>query len=121
MRLITELLDEVEEFETEYVFTSNYGEPLKDDQYRNRLKEHAKKAGLNLRIYPHLFRHTAATHFLENGGDIRHLQKILGHADLRMVERYTHLSKEAIKEQHDKYAPINGLMGALQKERKIKR
>jgi integrase/recombinase XerD len=93
LTLIKELINDSEEFESDYVFLTNYGEPITDDQFRNRLKMHAAAARINIRIYPHLFRHTSATMFLENGGDIRHLQLILGHADLRMCIRYTHLSK----------------------------
>lgn len=121
MRLISELMDECADFDSEYVFLTNYGERLSDDQFRNRLKEHAKNVGLDFRIYPHLFRHTSATRYLENGGDVRYLKELLGHADLRMVTRYTHLSDKSIKEQHAKYTPIRDVVGKLQRERKIKR
>ncbi|MBI0579675.1 hypothetical protein IEC97_20140 [Neobacillus cucumis] len=45
--------------------------------------------------------------FLESGGDIRQLQLLLGHADLRMVLRYTYLSKESLINQHEKYSTLN--------------
>jgi len=121
MRLISELMDESVDFDSEYVFLTNYGERLSDDQFRNRLKQHAKRVGLDLRVHPHLFRHTSATKYLENGGDIRYLKELLGHADLRMVTRYTHLSDKSIKEQHAKYTPMNDVVGKLQRDRKIKR
>lgn len=120
-KMLAELLRETEEFESEYVFLANHGEPLTDDQFRNRLKLHVETAGLDVRIYPHLFRHTAATLFLENGGEARHLAKILGHRDLRMVMRYTHLSDRSMQSQHDAYSPINNIVGKLEKGRKIKR
>lgn len=119
LKLLLELIDESSGFETEYIFLANYGEPLTAGQFRHRLKEHVKKAGLNCRIYPHLFRHTAATMFLEAGGDIRHLQMLLNHKDLRMVLRYTHLSQKSLTEQHGKYTPLNAIYGKLSKERKI--
>jgi len=54
-------------------------------------------------------RHTAATLFLEKGGDIRHLQMILGHADMRMVMRYTHLSTNSIASQHEQYTSFDSV------------
>ncbi|WPS88859.1 tyrosine-type recombinase/integrase [Brevibacillus halotolerans] len=121
LRLIKDVIKENEDFDTDYVFLANYGEPLRDGQFRHRLKEYAKQANIPIRIHPHLFRHTAATMFLENGGGLRHLQMILGHSDLRMVLRYTHLSKTSIKNQHEKYSPLNDVIGKLNKERKILR
>ncbi|MEW9698025.1 tyrosine-type recombinase/integrase [Paenibacillus sp. SI8] len=121
LRLIKELLKENEDLDSEYLFLANYGEPLTDNNFRHRLNQHAKKSKLNIRIHPHLFRHTAATLFLENGGDIRHLVKILNHKDLRIVTRYTHLSKTSIKRQHEQYSPMNDIIGKLSRGRKIKR
>lgn len=121
LRLIKELIEENEDFETDYLFVCNYGEPIRDDRLRDRIKMHAKNAGLNIRVHPYMFRHTSATLFLENGGDLRHLASILGHSDLRMVERYTHPSDRSIKAQHDMYSPMNELINPLNRERKIKR
>ncbi|WP_254854032.1 tyrosine-type recombinase/integrase [Halobacillus salinus] len=74
------------------------------DMYRQgykRMIEYLTLKGIeaNARASPHIFRHTSATLFLENG-DIRHLQMILGHSDMRMVQRYTHLSNRSITSQH---------------------
>ncbi|WP_088833432.1 tyrosine-type recombinase/integrase [Paenibacillus tyrfis] len=121
LRLLRDLIKENAEFETDYIFLTNYGSLISDDRMRDRIKQYAKKAGLEIRVYPHLFRHTAATMFLENGGDVRFLAEILGHSDLRMVLRYTHLSKKSVKEQHNKFSPINSVMSGLNKQRKIKR
>ncbi|MBV7504066.1 tyrosine-type recombinase/integrase [Bacillus sp. sid0103] len=121
-RLIKELISENKtDFDSDYIFLSNYGEPLTRDHFRNRLNGYAKKAGITKNVHPHLFRHTAATMFLESGGDIRHLQLLLGHADLRVVLRYTHLSKESLINQHEKYSAMNMITGKLNKPRKIKR
>jgi integrase/recombinase XerD len=121
VNLIRELIAENEDFVSNYVFLANYGEAITRDQFRRRLNQHVVAAGINIRIYPHLFRHTAATMFLEDGGDIRHLQRILGHSDLRMVEKYTHLSSKSIKAQHDVYSPIHRVISSMTKPRKIKR
>ncbi|MDP9676396.1 integrase/recombinase XerD [Paenibacillus jamilae] len=117
-RLLRELLRECEEFESEYVFLTNYGGPVRDDRFRDRLKGYVKAAGLNLRVHPHLFRHTSATMFLENGGSERYLAEIMGHSDLRMVSKYTHLSTKSVKEKHEQFTPMNNVIGPLQKSRK---
>lgn len=101
--LLKELIKENEEFETEYVFVTNYGEPMDRNHFGKRLKKYAQEAGITKNVHPHLFRHTDATMFLEAGGDIRHLQMLLGHTDLRMVMRYKHLSKHTLINQHDKF------------------
>lgn len=119
--LLKDLIKENEEFETEHIFVTNYGEPMNRNHFRKRLKKHAETAGITKNVHPHLFRHTGATMFLEAGGDIRHLQMLLGHADLRMVMRYTHLSKQALINQHDKFSPLNSIICKLNKERKILR
>lgn len=117
-RLLTDLIEECEEFDSEFIFLANYGDRITYDQFRRRLKHHAVTAGIDIRIYPHLFRHSAATMFLENGGEIRHLAKILGHKDLRMTMRYTHLSDKSVREQHEKSTPINNIMRKMEKPRK---
>ncbi|BCG60073.1 hypothetical protein PUR_34980 [Paenibacillus sp. URB8-2] len=59
--------------------------------------------------------------FLENGGSERYLVEIMGHSDLRMVGKYTHLSQKSIKEKHEWFKPMNNVLSGLQKERKTKR
>ena len=120
-RLLADLIEESADFNSEYIFLANYGERITDDQFRRRLRQHAENAGLTLRIYPHLFRHSAATMYLENGGEIRHLAKILGHRDLRQTMRYTHISDKSIREQHEKSTPINNIMRKMERPRKVKR
>uniref|UniRef100_UPI001C311577 tyrosine-type recombinase/integrase n=1 Tax=Mesorhizobium sp. GbtcB19 TaxID=2824764 RepID=UPI001C311577 len=82
--LLKDLIKENEEFETDHVFVTKYGEPMNRNHIRRRLKKYAEAAGSTKNVLPHLFRHTGATMFLEAGGDIRHLQMLLGHADLRI-------------------------------------
>lgn len=120
-RLIKALIKENEDMNSDYLFLANYGEPLTDNHFRHRLQEHVKKARIDIRVHPHLFRHSGATMFLENGGDIRHLAKILNHKDLRIVTRYTHLSNASVKRQHEQFSPMNDIIGKLNRNRKIKR
>ncbi|WP_418041060.1 tyrosine-type recombinase/integrase [Paenibacillus xylanilyticus] len=121
VQLLKDLMKECDEFDTEYLFTTNYGGPLRDDRFRDRLKGYVKAAGIETRVHPHLFRHTGATLFLQNGGNERYLAEILGHADLRMVAKYTHLSNEDVKEKHIEFSPLNNVTGPLEKPRKSKR
>ncbi|NTU27892.1 hypothetical protein HPX95_17265 [Bacillus tequilensis] len=58
--------------------------------------------------------------FLEAGGDIRHLQMILGQNDLRMIKRYTHLSRKSLKEQNDKFSPLAQISSKAGYKRKTK-
>lgn len=64
---------------------------------------------LTRRIYPHLLRHTFATTFLENGGNIYALQQILGHTTLDMVKNYVHLTQAKTVVNFDKYSPLDNL------------
>lgn len=63
-KLIQELITETEEFDSDYVFLSNYGDRLTPNHFRHQLKKYAKRAGITKRIHPHLLRHTGATLFL---------------------------------------------------------
>ncbi|USK33056.1 tyrosine-type recombinase/integrase [Bacillus sp. F19] len=120
-RLIGELITEVSEFESEYIFLANYGELLTTNNFRKRLSAHAKKAGIKKKVHPHLLRHTAATLYLEAGGNLRYLQALLGHTDQRMTSRYTHISRASIADNHSLYSPLNQVVGNLNKPRKTKR
>ncbi|MEI4789532.1 tyrosine-type recombinase/integrase [Bacillus sp. FJAT-53060] len=96
-KILNELIIENKaDFDSDFIFLANYGERLTRDHFRKRLAEYAREVGIKKRVHPHLFRHTAATMYLESGGDIRHLQILLGHSDLRMVMRYTHLSGKSL-------------------------
>ncbi len=78
------------------LFNASY-DPLTTQAMRSRLGKAADAAGLNLRITPHMLRHTAATQLIEAGVDIRYIQRLLGHASLTTTELYTHVSDEALR------------------------
>lgn len=75
-------------------FTYN---PMTTQAMRSRLRQAADSAGLDLRITPHMLRHSAATQLLEAGVDIRYIQRLLGHASLATTELYTHVSDGALR------------------------
>lgn len=89
-----------------HVFVNSFGEPMRYGLIRKRMHKYGELAGLNdeARVSPHSLRHTFAIRFLKNGGDIRALQMILGHADLSTTQVYLRYSGADII---DSYAKAN--------------
>lgn len=89
--------------ENGYVFLNKNGSPLSRVGFWKILKNYGKLAGIK-KIYPHILRHSFATHMLEGGCDLRTLQIILGHASLTTTQIYTHVEishlKETVKKCH---------------------
>ena len=71
------------------------------------IKDIVKKAGIQKNISPHTFRHSFATHLLQNGADLRFIQEMLGHSSITTTEIYTHLNTEELHETILKYHPRN--------------
>lgn len=70
-----------------------------------RVAYRARRQGLSTRVYPHLFRHSFATHLLESGGDLRGVQELLGHADIATTQIYTHLDFQHLARIYDAAHP----------------
>jgi len=83
--------------ENPYVFDSVRGGHITIATIQKIVVFAAKKAGITRNIHTHTLRHSYATHLLENGTDIRIIQRLLGHSDIKTTEIYTHVSSAAIK------------------------
>lgn len=78
---------------------------ISTDSVTHAVTETRKRAGIEKEGSAHMFRHTAATLMLENGADIRFIQKLLGHKELGSTQKYTHVSIRKLKEIHAKTHP----------------
>jgi len=87
------------------VFLSRRGDPLSRRAIQQRVAYWSKRQGLWKRVYPHLLRHSFASHLLESSGELRAVQELLGHADIRTTEVYTHLDYQRLAEVYDKAHP----------------
>jgi len=86
---------------TDILFLNHYGTPLTDRGVRDILKRLTDGAAANIKLAPHMIRHTFATHLLNNGADLRSVQELLGHANLSSTQIYTHVSKEKLKSVYE--------------------
>jgi integrase/recombinase XerD len=87
------------------IFLSIRGGKLTTARCWQIVKTRAEHAGLTERVYPHLLRHSFATHLLTNGADLRIIQEMLGHADISTTQIYTHVSRDHLKSVHRKFHP----------------
>lgn len=87
------------------LFLSNRGEKLSRDRILQIIKERARTAGLPENVYPHILRHSFATHLLENGADLRVIQDMLGHASLSTTQVYTHVDQKRLVALHQSFHP----------------
>lgn len=75
-----------------WLFEHRPGEPFTESIVSKRLKAAAREAGITKRIYPHLLRHSFATHLLEQGTDIKIVKELMGHNNIKTTERYVHIA-----------------------------
>lgn len=89
----------------DHVFVSRTGRALTRAAIWQRIRRYAGLAGIKQRVYPHLLRHSFATHLLDNGADLRVVQMLLGHVDLGTTQIYTHVSRARLKGLYDQHHP----------------
>ena len=87
------------------VFLNRFGKPFSRMGVWNIVQKYVRAAGIERRVYPHIFRHTFATHLLENGADLRAVQELLGHADIATTQIYTHVNRRYLHEMYRRYHP----------------
>ena len=78
---------------TNAVFVNPDGGRLSERWVQSILVKYASIAGIERRVYPHMLRHTFATHLLDGGADLRVVQELLGHASLSSTQIYTHVTQ----------------------------
>jgi site-specific recombinase XerD len=92
---------------TNLLFPTRNGWQLDTSMLHKIVNFYRAKAGLTIKISPHLFRHACATHMIQQGADIRYVQELLGHEDLGSTQIYTRVTIGDLKKAHAKYHPAN--------------
>lgn len=95
----------IEGSNTPELFLSVRGKVLNREWIWNMVKTAAREANINKEIYPHMLRHSFASHLLANGADLRVIQEMLGHSDLRTTEIYTHVENDRLAGIHKQFHP----------------
>ena len=87
------------------LFVNHRGERLTRQWIWSILKNYAQAAGIQSSITPHTLRHSFATHLLQNGASLRHVQELLGHSSISTTQVYTHLTSPYVREEYEKSHP----------------
>jgi integrase/recombinase XerD len=93
------------EKKNDFVFLNKNGNRITRQGLWKTLKKYSDRSGIKKNIYPHIFRHSFATHMLEEGADLRIVQELLGHSSISTTEIYTNLDKQHLKDSYFKYHP----------------
>lgn len=108
LKLLETYIKTYKETREEYLFVGKDGiSHLEEQSVRLMFRNLPYKMGLEMKITPHMFRHTFATMLLESGVDIRYIQQILGHSSIAVTQIYTHVSMDKQREILTNLNPIN--------------
>jgi integrase/recombinase XerD len=88
-----------------WVFVSRGGKALTREMLWIIVKKYVRRAGLNAKVSPHTLRHSFATHLLAGGADLRTVQELLGHANIRTTQHYTHVDRDRLRAIHRQFHP----------------
>jgi integrase/recombinase XerD len=94
--------------EAPWVFVSRGGRRLTREMLWVLVKKYVRRAGVHAKVSPHTLRHSFATHLLAGGADLRTVQELLGHANIRTTQMYTHVDRERLKSIHRQFHPRGG-------------
>jgi integrase/recombinase XerD len=92
---------------SEFLFVTRRGKHFTRQGVWLKLKEYALKSGITKTVYPHILRHSFATHLLEGGADLRAIQTLLGHSSITTTEVYTHVRTDFLREEYDQFHPLS--------------
>ncbi len=87
------------------IFLSIRGRKLTPQRIWQLIRQYAARVGIDTAVYPHLLRHSFATHLLQGGADLRIIQELLGHSDISTTQIYTHVEKSGLRQVLKKFHP----------------
>ena len=91
--------------EEQALFTNRFGRRISNSSVQQRIKKWVLQLGISSKVYPHMLRHSFASHLLESSKDLRAVQELLGHANLSTTQIYTHLDFQHLAGIYDKAHP----------------
>ena len=97
--------------ESPYLFPASNGERISATSVRQYMRRLCTRMGFDdIKLYPHLFRHTFATQSIAKGANVFAVKEIMGHKSLQTTMKYTHLTVEDMKVAHNKFSPVENLL-----------
>lgn len=105
LRAWLDLRCQIRQVEDHALFVGTSGRRLGSRAIQLRIDHWARRQGLGVKVHPHLFRHSFATHLLESSGNLRGVQELLGHADIATTQIYTHLDFQHLARIYDRTHP----------------
>ncbi len=100
---ITHFRNQCEEGRERPLFVSIKGSRMNRTEVWKMVKEYAKELKIEKNIFPHIFRHSFATHLLDRGADLRVIQELLGHSSIGTTDRYTHVSASGLQQSFERF------------------